>query len=173
MYDGRHAGDLCCLEGGTITSLATDAGVLLDSNEQGFLTDKDGLTFYSLGGEWLWTYSEREVGDAFIKDDCVIVQAKGANGSTWYLVRLGAGSGSPVADPINYYDGRVAGSVAYFDTAEGEIINYETGESVVQFEGKSSAKYLGVAAGMVCMKVDGEYVFYDGKGDLVDPKYVQ
>lgn len=46
-------------------------------------------------------------------------------------------------------------------------------ERVVQFEGKSSAKYLGVAAGMVCMKVDGEHVFYDGKGDLVDPKYVQ
>ena len=53
---------------------------LLDSNENGFLTDENGISFYDLSGNLQWSFNKYDVSSAWLYGKNVFVKLNGYDG---------------------------------------------------------------------------------------------
>lgn len=177
---GRLGNIYSVSKGGTAKELAAE-GTLIGANEYGFLTDKDGFSFYDRDGNLKWSFNRYELvhrAAPILYGEYIFANVLGAdnNGYTIVLDR----NGSIVRDPIKYCaDILVNGHYTAVKTDTGyDIVDLATGavNASIAPEEYSVLWDLGYHTGsnpdfgkLFILKVGHQFRFYDTDGKEVTP----
>ena len=127
---------------GNVTKLHEEGVDLLDSNENGFLTDENGISFYDLSGNLQWSFNKYDVSSAWLYGKNVFVKLNGNDGNT-YISNINQKTGELVYEPIRIFNDEITGKYMVDIRSNKdnlEIVNLVNGKSKNTI--KVSAKYI-------------------------------
>ena len=127
---------------GNVTKLHEEGVDLLDSNENGFLTDENGISFYDLSGNLQWSFNKYDVSSAWLYGKNVFVKLNGNDGNT-YISNIDQKTGELVYEPIRIFNDEITGKYMVDIRSNKdnlEIVNLVNGKSKNTI--KVSAKYI-------------------------------
>ena len=166
-------GGICSVDkDGTITNLPTE-GNLLAVGENGFLTDSNGISFYTRSGELVWTFDDYELSDEItpvVYGNMVFVGLVGKD-SLHYVGCLSQESGALVYEPLQLVRDSIFGHVM---VTGSKFIDFLTGETLAVVEPTFSVDEIEYYDdGLFVIRDEGRdsvtYRFYDESGNLVQP----
>lgn len=177
-FSGGHKGDICSVDkAGNITTLSVE-GDLLAANADGFLTDADGLTYFTRNGVKVWNFEDYELSDEFtptLYEDCVFAYFKGKDWNS-YLGCISCKTGELIYEPfVENYGYIYEHSVFTNISGENCFVDLLTGEKIAtlpDFDFNSSdVEYYSDGLFIINSYKDGKYneLFYDPKGNQVQP----
>lgn len=165
--------DICSVDrNGTITTLPAE-GNLLAVGANGFLTDSNGISFYTRSGELVWTFDDYEMSDEvtpIVYNNMVFVGLVGKD-SIHYAGCLSQESGTLVYEPLqlvrdSFFGHLMVTGSKFIDLLTGEtiavvdpvfsvdeIVYYDEGLFIIRDAGRESVTYR----------------FYDEKGNDIQP----
>ena len=165
--------DICSVDSdGTITTLPTE-GNLLAVGENGFLTNSNGISFYTRIGELVWTFDDYELSDEVtpvVYGNMVFVGLIGKD-SLHYIGCLSQESGTLVYEPLQLVRDSIFGHVM---VTGSKFIDLLTGETLAVVEPPFDvAEIEYYDDGFFVIKDKGResvtYRFYDENGNMVQP----
>ena len=84
IWEASRTYEICVADSeGNVTKLHEEGVDLLDSNENGFLTDENGISFYDLSGNLQWSFNKYDVSSAWLYGKNVFVKLNGNDGNTY------------------------------------------------------------------------------------------
>ncbi len=101
IWEASRTYEICVADSeGNVTKLHEEGVDLLDSNENGFLTDENGISFYDLSGNLQWSFNKYDVSSAWLYGKNVFVKLNGNDGNT-YISNINQKTGELVYEPIH------------------------------------------------------------------------
>lgn len=166
-------GDICSVDrDGTITTLPAE-GNLLAVGENGFLTNSNGISFYTRSGELVWTFNDYELSDEVtpvVYSNMVFVGLVGKD--SWHYVGcLSQESGTLVYEPLRLVRDSIFGHVM---VTGSKFIDLLTGETLAEVEPAFRVEDIEYYDDGFFIIRDAEresvtYRFYDESGNVVQP----
>lgn len=165
--------DICSVDrNGVITTLPAE-GNLLAVGANGFLTNSNGLSFYTRSGELVWTYNDYEISDEVtpvVYDNMVFAGLVGKD-SLRYVGCLSQESGTLVYEPLQLVRDSVFGHLM---VTGSKFIDLLTGETLAVVDPPFSVDEIEYYDdGFFVIRDAGwdsvTYRFYDESGNVVQP----
>lgn len=143
IWEASRTYEICVADSeGNVTKLHEEGVDLLDSNENGFLTDENGISFYDLSGNLQWSFNKYDVSSAWLYGKNVFVKLNGNDGNT-YISNINQKTGELVYEPIRIFNDEITGKYMVDIRSNKdnlEIVNLVNGKSKNTI--KVSAKYI-------------------------------
>ena len=143
IWDASRTYEICVADSeGNVTKLHEEGVNLLDSNEKGFLTDENGISFYDLDGNLQWSFDKYEVSSVWLYGKNVFAKLKGNDGNQ-YISNIDQKTGKFVYEPIRISNAEITGKYMVDirnDKDNLKIVNLVNGKSKSSI--KLSSKYI-------------------------------
>lgn len=131
IWEASRTYEICSVDmEGNVTKLHEEGTDLIDSNENGFLTEENGISFYDTEGNLKWNFDKYEVISAWLYGKNVFVKLSGNDGNQ-YIANINQSTGALVYEPIRISFEEITGKYMLNsgkDEESLEIINLESGE---------------------------------------------
>ena len=132
IWEASRTYEICVADSeGNVTKLHEEGVDLLDSNENGFLTDENGISFYDLSGNLQWSFNKYDVSSAWLYGKNVFVKLNGNDGNT-YISNINQKTGELVYEPIRIFNDEITGKYMVDIRSNKdnlEIVNLVNGKS--------------------------------------------
>lgn len=173
---GGHMGEICSIDKkGNITTLPAD-GNLLAVNTNGFLTDSNGLSFYTRDGQLVWSFNDYKLSNEFepvLYEDMVFAYFIGADGNS-YIGCISQKTGDLMYEPFKDSHGYIYDhSILTIVSDEKCIVDLMNGKKLTTIQDidlNYDVEYY--SDGPFIIKIDEEeqiYIFYDANGNQLQP----
>ena len=165
IWEASRTYEICVADSeGNVTKLHEEGVDLLDSNENGFLTDENGISFYDLSGNLQWSFNKYDVSSAWLYGKNVFVKLNGNDGNT-YISNINQKTGELVYEPIRIFNDS---PYLYVGSVNGEAYKYINNPTELVFQNS-----LFPPNETICYVIEnGRILLYkpDNKNTLIDDR---